>query len=366
MTDINSSAKWAASLGRERFLPDFRSINCTFMLLLGELFAFMFTLAVVASPQAFWPELGLNSLFIVSVVLASQLLLAIAAKHLDKLTEKIAGFCVFLVVTFISLLLTWLLEGLCAEASGPLFSREQVNLPFQSLSHSVLAGMTTAVGLRYQYLQYLLRLQVKAEGAARLDALQSRMKPHFLFNSLNSIAILIRQDSTLAEALTLDLADLFRAILRKDIRLTTLEDEIGLSRQYLNIEQLRLGERLRVVWSLNEDLFGALIPPLSLQPLIENAIFHGIDPSPAGGTLEISCQAHKKNKIILSVRNSLPDSCHSAARLGNRVALNNLRLRLHSFFGDDGKLMTSIVEGVYLARIVIPYTFWHDHENPAG
>ncbi|CAG1023039.1 two-component system, LytTR family, sensor histidine kinase AlgZ [Methylococcales bacterium] len=351
---------------RERFLPDFRSVGCTFlMLLLGELFAFMFTLAVVSSPEAFWFELGLNSLFILCAVLVCQVILAIFARRLDRMTEAGAGLCVFLVVTLTSLLMTWLVNGFSADTSESL-ATERGSLPFRSLSNAALAGMAAAVGLRYQYVQYLLRQQAKAEGSARLEALQSRMKPHFLFNSLNSIASLIRRNPLLAEELTLDLAELFRAILRRDVRLTTIETEIGLSRQYLNIEQLRLGKRLRVIWSLDEDLMGALIPPLSLQPLIENAIHHGIEPSSDGGALEISCQPHKKNMIILSVRNSVPDNSEAAERLGNRIALKNLRLRLQSFFGEEGRLTSSMAEGFYLARIIIPYTTWRDHENPTG
>jgi len=366
MPDVNSFAGLPATGGRERFLPDFRKVGCTFiMLLLGELFAFMFTLAVVSSPEEFWLELGLNSLFILCVVLVCQLILAIVARRLDRMTEAVAGLCVFLVVTLTSLLMTWLIYSFSADAAEPL-ATEGGSLPFRSLSNAVLAGMAAAVGLRYQYVQYLLRLQAKAESSARLEALQSRMKPHFLFNSLNSIASLTRRNPVLAEELTLDLAELFRAILRRDIRLATIEGEIGLSRQYLNIEQLRLGERLRVVWSLDEDLLGALIPPLSLQPLLENAIYHGIEPSPDGGTLEISCQPHKKNKIILAVRNSLPGNNEAAERQGNRIALKNLRLRLQSFFGEEGQLMSSMAEGFYLARIIIPYTTWRDHENPAG
>lgn len=366
MTDINSHTGLPAMGGKERFLPDFRSVGCAFiLLLLGELFAFMLTLAEVSDPETFWLELGLNSLFILCVVLTCQLVLAIVAKRLDRMTEVAAGVCVFWVVTLASMCMTCLFYGLSPGAAEAL-AVGGGSLPFQSSSNAILAGMAAAVGLRYQYVQYLLRLQAKAEGLARLEALQSRMRPHFLFNSLNSIASLIRRNPVLAEELTLDLAELFRAILRKDIRLTTLEDEIGLSRQYLNIEQLRLGERLQVIWSLDEDLLGALIPPLSLQPLIENAIYHGIELSPTGGVLEISCQPHRKNRIILAVRNSLPDVNNEVERMGNRIALNNLRLRLQSFFGDEGKLMSSMVEGVYLARIIIPYTTWRDHENPAG
>jgi two-component system sensor histidine kinase AlgZ len=182
------------------------------------------------------------------------------------------------------------------------------------------------------------------------------MRPHFLFNSLNAIAGLTRRNPALAEDLTLDLAELFRAILRKDMQLATLEEEIVLSRQYLNIEQQRLGERLRVVWTVDEDVLAALIPPLSLQPLLENAVYHGIEPSAQGGALDISCQPYKKHQVLLTVRNSLPGEGERRHRPGNGIALDNLRLRLQSFFGYAGRLTVSMAEGFYLVRIIIPYT----------
>ncbi len=352
----NTSTRLPAMSGRERYLPDFQSLATTFLLLLlGQLLAFMYTLAAVDSPARFWSELGLNSLFILWIVLVSQATLAIAAKRLDRMQAVEAGLCVFIVVVVVSLLMTYMDHVLSEELGLPLAMRRE-KLLFQSLDNAILAGLVTAVSLRYQYVQYLRRLQARAEGAARLEALQARMKPHFLFNSLNAIASLIRRNPVLAEELILDLAELFRAILRKDIQLATLEEEFLLSRQYLNIEQQRLGGRLRVAWTLDEDLLGALIPPLSLQPLLENAIHHGVEPSANGGTLEITCQPYKKNKILLTVRNSLPDNGERTERPGNRIALENIRLRLQSFFGEEGKLTVSMVEGFYHARIIIPHT----------
>jgi two-component system sensor histidine kinase AlgZ len=354
-TKARTSAGWQATSGPERYLPDFRSLaTILLLLLLGEILAFMYTLAEVASPDRFWSELGLNSLFILWVVLGSQAVLAIAADKLNSMRAVTAGACVFATVLMATLLMTRLIDTLSEEGWD---SPASINkLAFNLLSNTVLAGLVTAVGLRYQYVQYLRRLQARAEGSARLEALQSRMKPHFLFNSLNAIASLTRRNPALAEELTLDLAELFRAILRNDVQLATLEEEFMLSRQYLNIERQRLGERLRTTWMVDEDLLGALIPLLSLQPLLENAIYHGIEPSAKGGTVEIACQPHQKRKIILIVRNSLPEQGERKARPGNGSALENLRLRLQSFFGEEGKLTVSMAEGCYQVRIIIPHT----------
>ena len=341
--------------GRERYLPDFRSLSATLLLLLlGEFLALMYTLAEVSSPRLFWSDLGLNSLFILWVVLPSQAVLAAAARRLDRMRALSAGACVFAVAMAACLGMTWLVDTMSQEAWD--FPARKGDLAFDLLSNAVLAGLATAAGLRYQYVQYLRRLQTRAESSARLDALQSRMKPHFLFNSLNAIASLTRRDPALAEELTLDLAELFRAILRKDAQLATLEEEIVLSRQFLNIEQQRLGARLRVAWTVDEDVLAALVPPLSLQPLLENAVRHGIEPSAANGSLEISCLPYKNKRVALTVRNSLPGPGERVERPGSGSAQENLRLRLQSFFGDEGRLTVSVAEGRYQARIIIPYT----------
>lgn len=342
--------------GRERFLPDFRSLGATLILaLFGEFLAFVFTLAAVDGPADFWSELGLNSFFILWIVLTSQGVMAVLSRYFESLRAVAAGFWVFLIVIMATLLLTWLSAVFSLHWVGDL-TLQGDNLSFGLLRNSVLAGLVVFVVLRYQYVQYLMRLQARAEGLARLDALQSRMRPHFLFNSLNSIATLTRRDPRLAEELCLDLAELFRAILRKDRQLGTLEEELILSRQYLNIEQQRLGGRLKVEWKLDDGLLRALIPPLSLQPLIENAVYHGIEPAAKGGLLTISCQSYQKDKIILSVRNSMPEEKSSGIREGNKMALKNLRLRLQSFFGEDGKIMSSMSDGFYQTRIIIPFT----------
>jgi two-component system sensor histidine kinase AlgZ len=366
MTFATPTETFPSSHAKERYLPDFRSLSTTLILsLLGEVFAFMYTFAEVSSPTWFWSELGINSLFILWIVLTSQTVLAMLADALDNMQAVKAGWCVFAIVEGTTLAITWLVYLQAGDMESAFQMRES-HLPFQLLQNGLLAGLMAAVVLRYQYIQYLRRLQVRAESAARLDALQARMRPHFLFNSLNAIASLTRRNPALAEELTLDLAELFRAILRKDIQLTALQDELVLSRQYLNIEKQRLGERLRVVWSLDEDMLAALVPLLSLQPLLENAVYHGIEPCAQGGTLEISCQAYKKNQVVITVRNPMPLQQPALQRPGNRFALENVRLRLQAFFGDEAKLTVSMSEGFYQARMVFPYTTRRLYENLAG
>ncbi len=147
-------------------------------------------------------------------------------------------------------------------------------IPTVLARNMTVSGIIAAVLLRHMTIHARWRSQIKAEAEARLDALQARMRPHFLFNSLNTIASLLRSRPDQAEELVLDLADLFRTSLRRDQRWTTLADETALARRYLNIEQQRLGDRLRVEWRLDALPEDALLPPLSLQPLVENAVYH--------------------------------------------------------------------------------------------
>jgi two-component system sensor histidine kinase AlgZ len=222
------------------------------------------------------------------------------------------------------------------------------------LRNAALASLISAVWLRYQYAQFLRRQQLKAESSARLDALQARIRPHFLFNSLNAIASLIRREPLLAEELVLDLSELFRAILKQDGRFNTLAEEINLARHYLNIEGQRLGERLHVDWLIDAAPADALTPPLSLQPLVENAVYHGVEPSQDGGEVEILARL-RKGEIVLTVSNTLPPARTHARRQGNRMAMENLRLRLQNCFPDRGQLLISVVDERYQVCMVFPY-----------
>src|SRR5690606_31316183 len=141
-----------------------------------------------------------------------------------------------------------------------------------------VAGIVAAVALRYLYMQHEWKRRLESESAARIEALQARIRPHFLFNSLNTIAAMIEAAPKAAEAAVEDLADLFRAALAANSRLVPLCDELALARGYLALEHLRLGERLQVEWDVDTLPVDALVPPLTLQPLLENAVYHGIEP----------------------------------------------------------------------------------------
>ena len=187
---------------------------------------------------------------------------------------------------------------------------------------------------------------------ARLQALQARIRPHFLFNSLNAVLSLIRKDPKRAEGALEDLAELFRMVMADNRQLIALRDELSLCRQYLNLEQLRLGERLRVDWRLDPAAEDALVPPMVLQPLVENAVYHGIEPGVAPGLIEVSIE-RRNDRLWLQLTNPYhPDYQH---RQGNHMALANIRERLQLHFDVEASLNTRIADGRYEIGIAMPY-----------
>ncbi len=197
---------------------------------------------------------------------------------------------------------------------------------------------------------------------ARLQALQARIRPHFLFNSLNAVLSLVRSDPRRAEHALENMADLFRALMSDARQLAPLEDEVALTRAYLELEQLRLGDRLQLVWHIQKMPADALIPPLVIQPLVENAVYHGIEPQPGGG--EISLNVYRSgDKVHIVVRN--PIAAEGNHHKGNRIALANIRERLMLHFDLDAQLKSEPMGAVYQVHIVMPYTRERTQPAPA-
>jgi two-component system sensor histidine kinase AlgZ len=189
-----------------------------------------------------------------------------------------------------------------------------------------------------------------ANTAARLNELQSRIRPHFLFNTLNSAIALVRAEPAKAETLLEDLSDLFRHALMDQGESVTLADEIALARRYLAIEQVRFGERLQIEWSLDAAANGARLPPLLLQPLVENAVRHGVEPSASGAQLRISTQRRGK-AVVIKVSNTLPAGPGPA---GAGEALRNVRERLALLHDLQGQFRSGQKDGVFQVRMEVP------------
>jgi len=214
---------------------------------------------------------------------------------------------------------------------------------------SALAGAVLAAGV-WHWLGLRAAAAQPVEASARLAELQSRIRPHFLFNALNTALALVQVDPQRAEAVLEDLAQLFRAALAESGSAVTLDEEIDLAQRYLAIEQLRFGDRLKLVWDLDPAAAGASMPPLVLQPLVENAVRHGIEPARAGGRIVISTRASRGMAIVL-VTNTLPDAPGPG---GNGIALANVAERLRLLHDVAATVRCGAEHGLYNARIEVP------------
>ena len=194
------------------------------------------------------------------------------------------------------------------------------------------------------------RGRTPAATTARLTELQSRIRPHFLFNTLNSAIALVRAEPARAEALLEDLSDLFRHALMEQSESVTLADEIALAQRYLAIEALRFGERIQVEWVLDPAAMAAKLPPLLLQPLVENAVRHGVEPSPQGAQIKISTQ-RRGSMVVIKVTNTVPAE---GRHRGNGVALDNVRDRLKLLHDVQGQFQSGLKDGVFQVRIEVP------------
>ena len=212
------------------------------------------------------------------------------------------------------------------------------------------------------WLQQREGLALPQQTQARLVELQARIQPHFLFNTLNTAMALVQIDPDRAEAVLEDLAELFRRALASPSTRASLADEVDLARRYLGIEQLRFGERLRINWVIDEAASSAAVPNLLLQPLVENAVKHGIECAPQGGWLRVQTQC-KGERVHITVSNSVPDEAAPAARRGHGIALRNVRQRvllMHDVQAQFEAGLQAVVEGdagqgqCYVVRISMP------------
>lgn len=217
---------------------------------------------------------------------------------------------------------------------------------------SLLSGAFAGV-LLMAWLQLRRRGQAPADASARLSELQSRIRPHFLFNTLNSALGLVRRDPARAEALLEDLSELFRAALADDASVVSLGEEIELAQRYLAIEQVRFGDRLRVEWDLDPAAAAARLPPLLLQPLIENAVRHGIEPDPRGGVVRIHTRLGR-GQALVSISNSLPPASSVSMNPGHGIALQNVRERLHLMHDVAARFDVRHGDGQYRVQMALP------------
>jgi len=336
----------------ESFLPDFCQPRMVFaVVLISELLAVVFAL-VRLSEAPFWPDLGRVSLFVQWLGLTGAALLCVARPRLARLSVPRAAAAVFALLMLNTAVFSMLAVELAGAGGAP---GAVPGLPTSTaaflLRNEAICVIVTALLLRYFYVAHEWRRGVRAETRSRIEALQARMRPHFLFNTMNTIAALTRSAPATAEHAVEDLADLLRATLRDSDRPVRFDEELELARVYARIEALRLGARLRIDWDVGAVPPDARVPSLTIQPLLENAIYHGIEPLPAGGEVAVRGRIDG-GQLVITLSN--PVGAEAAVRPGHRQALDNLRERLRLAYGERGSIETERGDGLFRVTVRLP------------
>ncbi len=356
------------------FLPDFCAFRMVLaIILVGQLLAFVVVLAPTRLSADSWRDMAYGSLFIQWVGLTSAAILCFSRRWLKRISNALAGSISYALVLTVTLVLSefgfWLMVNGIVPVEATSFAVPSygsgtapamatfIKTPqhFELLLRNLgIGAIVSAVALRYFYVQHQWKTNLESEHRARIQALQSRIRPHFLFNSMNTIASLTRSDPALAEEITEDLAELFRVSLGDATIPVTLSRELEVCRQYLHIEKQRLGHRISDRWEVDDLPSGALVPGLFLQPLVENAVYHGIEPATDGGVIEISggeTDAH----VWIRIANSIPaDNRHNSRPGGNQMAQENVVQRMRAFFGDRAELRVKQAASKYLVELRFP------------
>ncbi len=361
-TGLSSSGAARNSAGADRgnaehfTLPDLCSPLAVFgVVLASQLLALLLTLAGQPGWSAFYSHLAQAALLLLWTGLISAAALCRLRQWLTRFSVPEGSVVAYLLVMgcviAVSEAAFWLGRFLGAgpDTGGGWFPTEHWSFLTRNIA---IATLVTAPLLRYFYVSQQWQRNVRREAEARLNALQARIRPHFLFNSMNTIASLTRTNPVAAEQAVEDLADLFRASLRDGRQLIPLQEELEIARVYERMEQHRLGDRLKVEWQLGNLAEAAEIPGLTIQPLLENAIYHGIEPSPHPGVISVRGESDGR-QIRISVTNPLPPA-GMASRPGHGLALENIRERLELAFGAAGALAIDAAPDSYTVTIVFP------------
>ena len=328
------------------------------VVLIVELVAIVLTFARVPVGDLFWLELARISLLLIWIALAGTACMCSLRPRLARLGTvglSIGSFLVMVGVTAAIAESTWWIGSVTlGGASGPQLFFPQRHGPFL-LGSLAVSSVVSALLLRYFYVAHQWRLNLERQAQARIGVLQARMRPHFLFNSMNTIASLTRSDPLAAEAAVEDVAELMRTSLADTGQRVPLSQEIETARVYARVEQQRLRERLSIDWQLDDVPMDVAIPALTLQPLLENAIYHGIERLAGGGTVSIRGQVIDQ-RLRLTIDNPVPrlEEIPAASHQGNRMALANIHERLALISEGGARLETHREDDRFRATLTLP------------
>lgn len=326
--------------------------NLLLLLLASTVLTVVLVLASIDSFTQFWTSLGLHGLFVFLAVLVSAAVSCGFQQRLLCAGRSAADWRLFVLIQIVVALLSMLVV-IGAEWLRPLELSAHADPLFFILRNLGISMVVSALLLRYFALQSRWKAQVEAETGARMKSLQARIRPHFLFNALNTISSLIHDKPDEAEQATMDLSDLLRTGL-SDAAYHSLGEELDLVRGYLRIESLRLGDRFKVEWALADDLpLEVEMPALMIQPLVENGVVHGIARLPRGGTLHIRGEWARRNRLRFVIDNPVPED-DDAGSVGNQMALDNIRQRLELAYEEGARLKTQQEDGRFRAELIVP------------
>ncbi len=343
-------------------LPDFCT-NQTVLtaMLIGELLAIVLTASTGHWDLNSITYLAYASLFIQWITLTDIAVLCWGKRFFARLTPVKMMVSVYISLQLVTLLIS--------EIGYQVVMYTKLQVSAESLFHLrliitnlIISSIITAVAMRYFYLQHQSVQRLNAQTQSKIEALQARIRPHFLFNSMNTIANLIHVDPDKAEDAVLDLSELFRSSLGKH-DFVSLREEIQITQRYINIESLRLGERLKVMWKVPRILPSLQMPALMLQPLVENAIYHGIEPIHEGGVIDVAIDV-EEDQLRISINNPVPQHVQEGRRKGNQIALTNIQQRLALSYGENSSMQINHTDKQHAVVLLIPLDQQEDnHES---
>ena len=345
-----ASAPEADAKYSQAYLPDFCAAGTILVIVLvAELVAIVLTIAAY-EPGAFLTELSKMSMYLLWLALPSTAVMCRIRPWAEQQGNTQAFVICFVLLLIMCLVLAEVTYQLIVRfGEAVIIDDTHVNFLMKTFA---ISSIVIALAMRYLYISSEWRRSIVLEAQARISALQALIRPHFLFNSMNTIASLTRSNPKLAEEAVEDLADLLRANLNAPKDRTTLKDEFEVARIYQRIEQLRLGDRLTVRWDVDALPMRALMPSLTIQPLLENAIYHGIEMLPDGGVVNVSGDWVDDDLRII-IRNPVaPDQ--SRKKGGNQMAMTNIRQRFELAYGNRATVDIQETNSDYSVQLKFP------------
>jgi two-component system sensor histidine kinase AlgZ len=322
-------------------LPDFRNLGVMMRILVIVAAATLLAETLRNTSVSGWLQASASTIaFVLPVTIISLLVLGLATYWLRRMDYRVA-------VLFIVSLEVVIVTGIVQFVWILLPEEDSIGRLVRYWLFTVLLSLALIA-----YFDLRNRALSPALAEARLQALQARIRPHFFFNSLNAVLSLMRAEPRRAETALEDLSELFRVLMADNRNLIPLEKELELCRQYLGIETLRLGDRLNVTWQVEGFPGDVMVPPLILQPLLENAVYHGIEPSSKPGTIAIDIH-RKADSLEILLSNPLSEQARQ--QTGNKMALANIKERLQLHFDAEARLSTRSEGGNFEVRITLPY-----------